>query len=82
MPAQEPMPIKERLAHTAVAVDTDLYILGGENGGDLLRDYAVADISDPQVRYLATCCVTVELWDCVTFEKWDLGIMSDLLRDD
>lgn len=58
MHAQEPMPIRERYAHTAVAVDTDLYILGGESAGDMLREFAVADISDPQVG------------GCTVFRSW------------
>ncbi|MEW5298846.1 MAG: hypothetical protein WDW36_001923 [Sanguina aurantia] len=36
-------PILPRGMHSAVAVDRDLYIFGGDNVGDLLLDYAVVD---------------------------------------
>lgn len=46
---QVPAPIKERCCHAAVAVDRDLYILGGDNTGDLLKEYAMCDTNDRAV---------------------------------
>jgi hypothetical protein len=59
------MPIKDRYAHTAVAIDTDLYILGGESGGDLLRDYAMCDINEPLVSLPSWVCVLLYVCVCV-----------------
>ena len=45
-PLQVPMPIKERSCHAAVAVDRDLYIFGGDNTGDMLKEYAMCDTNE------------------------------------
>jgi len=62
------MPIKDRYAHTAVAIDTDLYILGGESGGDLLRDYAMCDINEPLVSLPSWVCVLLYVCECVCLQ--------------
>jgi dynein heavy chain len=43
---QTALPIKERNSHAAVAVDRYLYIIGGDNQGDLLKEYAMCDTGD------------------------------------
>ena len=40
------MPVKERNSNAAVAVDRDLYILGGDCTGDLLKEYAMCSTGD------------------------------------
>lgn len=44
----EPLPVKERNSAAAVAIDRDLYILGGDNGGDFMREFAMCDTNDTE----------------------------------
>jgi dynein heavy chain len=41
-----PLPITARNSHAAVAVDRDLYIMGGDASGELLKEYAMCDTGD------------------------------------
>ena len=41
-----PLPVTARNSHAAVAVDRDLYVLGGDAQGDLLKEFAMSDTSD------------------------------------
>ncbi len=46
----EPQPVTARNSHAAVAIDRDLYVFSGDNAGDMLREYAMVDTADAQVR--------------------------------
>ena len=43
---QVPLPVTARGVHAAVAVDRDLYVFGGDNSGDLLKEFAICDLGD------------------------------------
>ena len=43
---QVPLPVSARNSHAAVAVDRDLYILGGDASGDLLKEYATCNTGE------------------------------------
>ncbi len=44
----EPRPVTARNSHTAVAIDRDLYVLNGDNAGDMMREFAMVDTSDTE----------------------------------
>lgn len=37
----KPEPVTARNSHAAVAIDWDLYVLGGDNAGDMMREFAM-----------------------------------------
>lgn len=57
---QVPLPIKERNSQTAVAIDRDLYILCGDNNGDMLREFAMCDTTDTACANWMEPIVTAE----------------------
>lgn len=52
VPDVQLQPVMARSMHSAVAVDRDLYIFGGDNVGDLLHEYAVVDTLHAEARWL------------------------------
>jgi hypothetical protein len=42
-PVPREAPVKERNSHAAAVLNRQLYVFGGDNNGDLLREFAAAD---------------------------------------